>query len=43
MQRLGIVSDCIHFKDVNGNIGTENHILLQQLQALAEYFKSVII
>ena len=43
MQRLGIVSDCIHFKDSNGNIGTENHILLQQLQALAKCFKSVII
>ncbi len=43
MQRLGIVSDCIHFKNAQGKIGTENHILLQQLQALAKHFKSVVI
>ncbi|MBC7722669.1 MAG: glycosyltransferase family 4 protein [Pedobacter sp.] len=43
MQRLGIVSDCIHFKNADGKIGTENHILLQQLQALATHFSSVVI
>ena len=43
MQRLGIVSDCIHFKNNDGKIGTENHILLQQLQALAAHYSSVTI
>ncbi len=43
MQRLGIVSDCIHFRNTDGKIGTENHILLQQLQALATHFSSVVI
>ena len=43
MQRLGIVSDCIHFINPDGRIGTENHILLQQLQALATHFSNVVI
>ncbi len=41
--RLGIVSDCIHYKTADGRVGTENHILLRQLEALASHFSSVTI
>lgn len=41
--RLGIVSDCIHIKHPDGRIGTENHILLKQLEALAVYFNGVVL
>lgn len=41
--RLGIVSDNIHFVLPTGEVATENHILLRQLDALANYFDEVII
>lgn len=41
--RLGIVSDCTHFRNENGTVGTENHILLRQFEALAEYFEQTTI
>jgi glycosyltransferase involved in cell wall biosynthesis len=41
--RLGIVSDCIHYKTPDGKIGTENHILLKQLQALCAFFPETLI
>ena len=40
---LGIVSDCIHVQMPDGAVGTENHILLYQFEALANYFDKVII
>jgi len=41
--RLGIVTDCVHFKNSDGKVGTETHILLKQLESLAVYFKTVTI
>ncbi|MBS1627309.1 MAG: glycosyltransferase [Bacteroidetes bacterium] len=41
--RLGIISDCIHFQHPNGKFGTETHILLHQIEALAFYFSEVIL
>lgn len=41
--RLGIISDCIHYKTPDGKIGTENHILLRQFQALCSYFSETLI
>ena len=41
--RLGITSDCIHFKTQNGNIATGTHIFLRQIEALAVYFDSIVI
>jgi glycosyltransferase involved in cell wall biosynthesis len=41
--RLGIVSDCIHYKTPDGRIGTENHILLKQLQTLCSFFPETLI
>lgn len=41
--KLGIISDCIHYKTPDGNIGTENHILLRQLQALCSYYSDTLI
>ena len=40
---LGIITDCTHFIDFSGKVGTENHILLRQLQQLASHFKKTII
>ncbi|MBS1591997.1 MAG: glycosyltransferase [Bacteroidetes bacterium] len=39
--RLGIISDCIHFQHPDGRFGTETHILLHQIEALAFYFSEV--
>lgn len=39
--RLGIVSDCVHFTTPSGGVATENHILVRQMKALAEYFDAV--
>lgn len=36
--KLGIISDCIHYKNEAGQIGTENHILLRQFEQLAGHF-----
>jgi len=33
--KLGIISDCVHYKTPDGKIGTENHILLRQLKVLS--------
>jgi glycosyltransferase involved in cell wall biosynthesis len=41
--RLGIISDCIHYKTPDGKIATENHILLRQLQALCSHFSETVI
>lgn len=41
--KLGIISDCIHYKTPDGSIGTENHILLRQLEALRSYFSDTLI
>ncbi len=41
--KLGIISDCVHFKTTDGFVATENHIFLRQLNALAVYFDEVII
>ncbi len=41
--RLGIVSDCIHFKHPDGRIGTETHILLKQLESLFIYFDEIVL
>jgi glycosyltransferase involved in cell wall biosynthesis len=41
--KLGIISDCVHYKKPDGSVGTENHILLRQLQALCRYFEDTLI
>ncbi|GEO09944.1 glycosyltransferase [Segetibacter aerophilus] len=41
--KLGIISDCIHYKTPDGRIGTENHILLRQLQALSLFYSNTMI
>ena len=41
--KLGIISDCVHYKTPDGKVGTENHILLRQLQALCSYFPETLI
>lgn len=41
--KLGIISDCIHYKTPEGTIGTENHILLRQLQALCSFYSETLI
>lgn len=41
--KLGIISDCIHYKMPDGKIATENHILLRQLQTLCSYFTETLI
>lgn len=41
--KLGIISDCIHYKTPDGKIGTENHILLRQLQALCFFYSETLI
>jgi len=41
--RLGIISDCVHFQNPDGRFGTETHILLQQIEALAFYFAEVVL
>ena len=41
--KLGIISDCIHYKMPDGKIGTENHILLRQLQELCSHFSETLI
>lgn len=41
--KLGIITDCVHYKTPEGKIGTENHILLRQFQALCSYFSETLI
>lgn len=40
---LGIISDCIHYKTPDGRIGTENHILLRQLETLCSFYTETLI
>ena len=41
--KLGIISDCTHYKTPDGRIGTENHILLRQFEALCSYYAETLI
>ena len=41
--KLGVISDCIHYKSPDGRVGTENHILLRQLNELSRHFSSTMI
>ncbi len=41
--KLGILSDCIHFTTRDGKVATENHIMLRQMEALAEKFDETLI
>lgn len=41
--KLGIISDCIHYKNEAGQVGTENHILLRQFEQLAGHFSATTI
>lgn len=41
--RVGIISDCVHIQKPDGSVGTETHILLHQLECLADYFDEVMI
>lgn len=40
--RLGIISDCIHFRDKTGRIGSTNHVYVMQMNALAAHFDSTM-
>lgn len=40
--RLGIISDCIHFRDKDGRIGSTNHVYVMQMNALAARFESTL-
>ncbi len=41
--RLGITTDCIHYRHADGRVGTENHILLRQFEQLAGHFTKTTI
>src|SRR5919112_1262193 len=41
--KLGIISDCTHYRSTDGRVGTENHILLRQFEALCSYFDETLI
>ena len=41
--RLAIFSDCVHLKDNNENVVTENHIFRKQIEVLSNEFKNAII
>jgi glycosyltransferase involved in cell wall biosynthesis len=41
--RLGITTDCIHYKHADGRVGTENHILLRQFEQLGGHFPKTTI
>ena len=41
--KLGIITDCVHFYTSNGEVSTENHIFLRQMEALASYFTETLI
>lgn len=43
MKHLGIISDCIHAWQPDGDAGSKNHVLVRQLEALAKYFETVTI
>ncbi len=41
--KLGIITDCVHFYNRNGEVSTENHIFLRQMEALASYFTETLV
>lgn len=41
--RLGIISDCVHYKNEKGQVGSENHILLRQFEQLDIFFEETIV
>ena len=41
--KLGIITDCVHFYNSNGEVSTENHIFLRQMEALASYFTETLV
>ncbi len=40
---LAIISDCLHYEDADGAVGTKVHIFCRQMQALGKHFKQVIL
>jgi len=42
-KRLAIISDCMHIKNADGTITTENHIYCRQMQTLAAHFEQTLI
>ncbi len=40
--KLGIVSDCVHYRLPDGRVATENHIFLKQMQALTSYYSAAL-
>lgn len=42
-KKLAVFTDCIHYYDEMGNIGSDIYVLVKQLEALAIHFQSVII
>ena len=40
--RLGIISDCIHYRDKTGRIGSTNHVYVKQMNTLATHFKTSV-
>ena len=42
-KKLAIVSDCIHVVDEKGNIASQNHIYIKQMQALGLHFEKTLI
>lgn len=39
--RLAIFSDCVHMKDNAGNVGSDIHIFVKQIEALSIYFSEI--
>ncbi|MBX2932313.1 MAG: glycosyltransferase [Chitinophagaceae bacterium] len=39
--RLAIYSDCVHVKTNSGNVGTDIHIFVRQMEMLSKYFSEV--
>lgn len=42
-KQLAIISDCIHVRNADGSVSTENHIYCRQMQALAIHFEKTLI
>jgi glycosyltransferase involved in cell wall biosynthesis len=42
-KKLAIISDCVHVVDKEGNIASQNHIYIKQMQALSSHFESTMI
>ena len=41
--KLGIISDCVHYRLPDGRVATENHILLRQFNHLCSHFSASLI